>query len=290
MKLNSIRFKLLLIIISAFMFTTIAILTLTKTEIIETIDQHHEAIYTEKTEGIYRFLEGKYNNLKKTGLIEVYTNDFKKSAVDILELTLYGNAILSPPTILDSSYQIVMHSTLPVGKIFIEQDEIKSKLSSKSGQFTAKHQGETKWFIYKKFEPWNWTILYSIPVNTKYNDFQGFLTKLIAYMTGIALLVSILLSIFIAKFTKPIINLTNISTLMAAGNLEQKIEIDRNDELGILAQSFNNMCDSIKRQVEALNNEINERKLIEKKLLEAKGKLNHQIKPKALSLPILVMS
>ncbi len=56
------------------------------------------------------------------------------------------------------------------------------------------------------------------------------------------------------KIAKPIIMITDASKEVAAGNTDIQVDIDSNDELGVLAKSFNIMVEKIEMQIEYLNN------------------------------------
>ncbi len=73
----------------------------------------------------------------------------------------------------------------------------------------------------------------------------------------------IILGITIASsMSKPIKELTNATEILASGNLSHRVQISRNDEIGILANSFNTMAEN-------LNNEITAYKLTEESLRES---------------------
>ena len=83
-------------------------------------------------------------------------------------------------------------------------------------------------------------------------------------LVGFAMLVPIVAIAWkiVARYTRPILSLTHISTAMAQGNLQQEIPIDQRDEVGILARSFSAMRDEIRRRIEdleRLNAELEER-------------------------------
>lgn len=73
----------------------------------------------------------------------------------------------------------------------------------------------------------------------------------------------IILGIAIAgSMSKPIKELTTATEILAGGNLNHRVQISRNDEIGILANSFNTMAKN-------LNNEITAYKLTEESLRES---------------------
>jgi methyl-accepting chemotaxis protein len=69
-------------------------------------------------------------------------------------------------------------------------------------------------------------------------------------LTSIAFFV--LTFLFARHITRPISKLTRAATSVGAGNLDSKVKIDNNDEIGELAESFNFMTDKLKMQNEQL--------------------------------------
>ncbi len=95
----------------------------------------------------------------------------------------------------------------------------------------------------------------------------------------LACVAAIILSFFFSRrITKPITELTDISTMMADGDLEQQVELGSVDEVGRLARSFDHMRDSIRQRILELKQGNIERKKIETHLrqtqkIEALGSL-----------------
>ncbi len=75
---------------------------------------------------------------------------------------------------------------------------------------------------------------------------------------GVSLIVVILVtSIYSRTIVKPIIYLTNVADRMSLGELDTKIEIHSSDEVGMLAESFDRMQESLKAAIERLRKKRN---------------------------------
>lgn len=74
--------------------------------------------------------------------------------------------------------------------------------------------------------------------------FRNVLISVLALVLGV-----ILAAIFATKLAQPIIKLKEEAELVAQGDLRREISIRRNDEIGLLAQSFNKMIDSLKELI-----------------------------------------
>ena len=76
------------------------------------------------------------------------------------------------------------------------------------------------------------------------------------------LITSIFLSYFIAKMVaKPIVSLNNVSNEIARGNLSIRANITTNDEIGILAKSYNKMLENLENSQNELKNSRNKLEL-----------------------------
>ena len=279
MRLNSITVKLLVIIVGAFVVTIVAILILADLQLKRILDESQEAVYTERVDTITGFLRRSNERLKKTGLVEAYADDFKQSALTFLRKSYYKQpdpAIY--PFIIDTRGTVIMHPVLPHGDHSLNKAQIAQQLvSTNDGQFDAVYRGGAKWYRYRLFAEWDWVIAYSVPLTIKYRDAHMFRNMLIVISAGVAIVVLLILALVVRRFTRPIVKLTDASKQIAGGNLDHPIELNRSDEIGILASAFVQMRDSIQNQIEDLNNEIRERKHAEKELQKLRNYLSNII-------------
>ncbi|MCF6157116.1 MAG: HAMP domain-containing protein [wastewater metagenome] len=79
--------------------------------------------------------------------------------------------------------------------------------------------------------------------------------------------------IFAVSASRPIKDLTCATEKFAHGELHYRVKVNRNDEIGILARSFNAMAGRL-ATVDALSKEIAERKRVEKQLKRYTAELN----------------
>jgi PAS domain S-box-containing protein len=96
------------------------------------------------------------------------------------------------------------------------------------------------------------------------------LKRLMGAFAAALMLITVLASLYIAnKSTKSIRELTQSSIEITAGNLDTEINVASNDELGVLAQSFSTMRDSIRQAHDVLEQRVEERTAELKKLSTA---------------------
>ena len=134
--------------------------------------------------------------------------------------------------------------------------------------------GRRAWCVFKRYEPWQWTLMYTVPLDVKYADARGFISTLVAITTcfgGGALLITIAI---LARMMRPIVTLTEVSQDMAHGDLDREINIKASDEVAVLTQSFLTMRDAIREKIESLNKEIATRAAAEEELARHRDHLD----------------
>jgi PAS domain S-box-containing protein len=267
-KSGSITVKLLAVVIGASVLSTIIVLFIANRMLVQIIDQSQNSMYAEKLEVIWNVLKQADERLHTTDWVEVYAEDFKKSAVNSIRKSYYYEPDQPIyPWILDAEGRVILHPTLPAGDESLKDHLGMSRQARfDRGDFNTDYQGQKKWYIYRKFKAWNWIIGYAVPLDVKYANAREFRTSLLLVMTIVSLLSLLVVSLIVARFTKPIITLTHLSSQVATGNLDYKIDLDRKDEVGTLARSFDHMRRAIRQQITSLNHEIEERKQAEEKL------------------------
>jgi len=267
------------LIIVSFVVTIISVLIVADNQLTQIIDRSQHAIYAEKVDVIWEELNRTDARLQKTGLVEAYSEDFKIAALKEFRDTYYKRPDQSSyPFILDENFKVVIQQGLSAGDKSIRQGEIgQTILPSERGDFVTTGKDQNQWYIYRRFAPWGWVVVYTVPLELKYVDASALRNMLILVMVGITLIVLLVLSWFITRFTKPIVILTQVSSQISKGDLEQDVALGGNDEVGTLALSFDRMRNSIKCQITDLNKEVGERKKAEKELQKFQNYLTNII-------------
>ncbi len=104
---------------------------------------------------------------------------------------------------------------------------------------------------------------------------------------SILLVMLIVLNLLLSKaILNPIMYLRDAAKVIAKGNLEQKINLPRKDEIGSLAASFMEMQESIKHTISSLREENTERKRVESALRESEDKFSKSfyLSPDAIAI------
>lgn len=275
MKLRSITAKILPLIIAAFLLIMVSVLLISKKQLTEILDRSQYEIYAEKVGVIREALKRNDDRLQKTGLVEAYEEDIKKSTLEKLKNTYYRQQdIVLKPIILDYDSRVILHPIYPAGHIMTaEGSELFSGKNGSQGEFYATTEGRRMWYVFRDFAPWKWKIVYAVPLDEKYEDGQKFSTLLFVTMFSITLVVAVALSFVITKLMRPIGDLTSTAKEIARGNLHSPISICSSDEIGQLAASFDDMRKAVQNQISQLSLEVTERKKVEMHLRELEGYL-----------------
>ena len=120
-------------------------------------------------------------------------------------------------------------------------------------------------------------ILYVGVLEEKYNDIKQETILTFVAITIAGALVALVVSYFIAqRISVPIFQLVNASKAVESGDLNAKVEINTNDELEYLADSFNAMAQSLKRRDEQLK-EFTTQKIMASERLALIGQLSANV-------------
>jgi signal transduction histidine kinase/DNA-binding NarL/FixJ family response regulator len=283
----SIRRKILGFIACSFMAAAIGVVLLSHTRLQAIVDRSRRMAYEEKIGTIIYLLKDKVDRLHMTGRIEAYEDAFKASILRKLRRTYYkGEDLRIYPFILDTRGVCVLHPVFEQGDDSLSgRDFIQKMLALQTGDFDyVNENGEKKWCVIKPFQEWGWIVGYAVPHDIKYADLRALRNMLVAVIFGTIGIVLILLFTVVSRMLRPIIKLTDASTAMAAGDLDQEVEIDSRDELGMLANGFVRMRDAIREQIAQLNSEITERKKAEKALKKHQDHLEELVKERTAAL------
>ncbi len=113
--------------------------------------------------------------------------------------------------------------------------------------------------LYTYFEPWDW-VIGAIAYEEDYQDAKANVDRVISSLVTqsilfglITLILVTILAIYLsAKITKPLIQMADAAKALTAGDISQTITYSGEDEVGLLAKSYNKMSREIQTQREKL--------------------------------------
>ncbi|OVE77304.1 hypothetical protein BVX99_02865, partial [bacterium F16] len=97
-----------------------------------------------------------------------------------------------------------------------------------------------------------------------YQDITAFRKVFAGVSVAIGLTSLLIMAWLLSRITRPIVKLTEATAQVAEGNLNQEIDVENDDEIGVLARRFIEMRAAIKVRINELNKEIVERRKAEK--------------------------
>ena len=154
--------------------------------------------------------------------------------------------------------------------------DIISKIKNRRSDFgRATILGVDGYFVYKPVPKQSWSVVAFLP-------YEQFVFKLNALrdtilLVGLTILIAgMALSLFLSgDITEPILELVKKTALLAKGNFSQRIDIKSKDEIGTLAESFNQMVENLQKTTTSIVNlhrEIAERHKAEKSLRKSENR------------------
>ncbi|HTL83106.1 MAG TPA: SpoIIE family protein phosphatase [Bacteroidia bacterium] len=122
-------------------------------------------------------------------------------------------------------------------------------------------------------EGMHWAIMSELDESEAFENIFALRNQMLIALVILLFIVAVF-SIFLSRrITRPIEVLSNDAMEVSKGNFDVSINIDRKDEIGILANSFRKMQDSIRKMIEELRH-INQN--LEQKVLERTAEVTHQ--------------
>lgn len=142
--------------------------------------------------------------------------------------------------ILDSEGNVVIHQA-EIDKNVKNYDFVQNICSTKNRTIEYEYNGVRKIGYYKYFEPWKWCIIIAADYDELITPSKIIMETTI-YIGAIIIVLGVIISLFMASnFVKPINRLKRCMEIAEKGDLKIQCNLKSNDEIGVLADSFNKM-------------------------------------------------
>lgn len=152
----------------------------------------------------------------------------------------------------------------------------------KSGFDLATLLGIDSFVAYSPVPGRNLTVMATLPYKTFMLPANN-LKKMILTISLSVLLIAVVVSLFLARgITKPILELSHATSLLAQGDLKHTVSVRSKDEIGVLARSFNSMTRDLNNAIVSRDMEILERKRSEEKRRKLEFQMQRAQKMEAL--------
>jgi two-component system sensor histidine kinase YesM len=186
------------------------------------------------------------SNYKQVGITVVDVDiDVLDGTVNKLDSITNGKTIIidqSDYLIYDSSNQFVAQR--------YSDSEILNKAKDSKGSFKIERNGKVNLCVYSVFPDTGWKLFVTIPVETLFHDAVAN-SRLIALVTLATGALAIFFFIFLSySITKPLRKLALLMKKVQEGDMEVQFHVKYNDEVGMVATSFNHMVRRLKELIE----------------------------------------
>ncbi len=121
----------------------------------------------------------------------------------------------------------------------------------------------------------SWFIVNFLPISNVLDPLSFNLVRLFVLGILLSIAIAIIALIIGSRTAKPLKNLIRQTEKIAKGDFDSRVSINRKDEIGLLATSFNKMAiglNATTTSIDKLNAEIKERKRIEEALKESSSR------------------
>ena len=118
-------------------------------------------------------------------------------------------------------------------------------------------------------DKYGWSIIEEIPSNVIKQPIKQITEKFILTLTLVIIVSFIIIYKLSIWITKPVINMKNTMKQVMDGNLNLKVEVDRNDEIGSLEESFYNMIKWLEESIEEIKEQEKQKRIAELSFLQA---------------------
>ena len=154
-----------------------------------------------------------------------------------------------------SDQRYIAHKTEKAGTkltgVFIEK-----MYHNKKGSFEYEFNGQPKQMFYDTNEATGWKLAGTMYVNEVKEAAQPVLDLTMIILAAAIVIGGIAIYFIIKSIRKPLIELSESAEKISQGDLTQHIEVRTHDEIGKLAQSFNDMSAKLKQVIQAVQNSI----------------------------------
>ena len=170
-----------------------------------------------------------------------------------------GRILGHPDTELTSGDELTDYSSYP---------PVANFLAGKEGYFSFKDKDGTDWLSHGTRLDNGWGVFILQQKSEAFLQKKEF-QQLAAIIASVAILaVGTITWLLANRLTTPLGKITAAATSLAEGNLEEKVTLEREDEIGILADSFNQMAQRLQKSIASIENKAEEQRQ-EKEQLEA---------------------
>ncbi|TAK12474.1 MAG: GAF domain-containing protein [Anaerolineae bacterium] len=113
--------------------------------------------------------------------------------------------------------------------------------------------------IYEVFPDLNIGLLFEVPQSQVFSELNSLLPFTIVLLVVASTVMAVVIIFGVRSLLNPILAVVNASRLFADGDWQMRARVNRKDEIGLLAESFNQMADELTKLYRSLEFEVSER-------------------------------
>lgn len=179
-----------------------------------------------------------------------------------------GRILGHPDPNLTSGEELTDYSNYP---------PVANLLAGEEGYFTFTDEDGTEWLSHANRLDNGWGVFILQQKSEAFIQARQF-QQIATAIAGIAILaVGAIAWLLASRLTKPISEVTEAATGLAQGNLDQTVDVDREDEIGILADSFNTMARQLKESISTIETKAEEQRQQRERLETEIAKLLEEV-------------
>lgn len=160
-------------------------------------------------------------------------------------------------TILDRNQRFVTHPTLAVGEVG-EGDWVDPLYGDDSGRFAYTLDGDGKQMAFTTNERTGWKVAGTLYDTEITDESVGILWTTLGVVLVTFLFAGVLLYFVLRSIIRPLNRLTEGAERIRSGDLTESIQIESDDEIGRVAESFNEMTASLRTIITRLNDSVSQ--------------------------------
>lgn len=112
--------------------------------------------------------------------------------------------------------------------------------------------GERQYAVFSPVDEINGSLLFLLPKKVVMASVNEAITETVAFLLFTLLLMGLLVLLFTSNLTRPLETLQKAAQEVAKGNLNHRVAMERNDEIGELSREFDQMVEELKKAREEL--------------------------------------
>lgn len=149
------------------------------------------------------------------------------------------------PFLLTANQLIIAHPTFEGGTDVTEEAWAKEMIASENHNFSYSYEGSDKHMFVRTNELTGWKIggtIFDAEVTTAT---KPILTTTVIVVALALVILGLFLVVIIRSITTPLKQITEAAVVMSSGDLRTELNIDKQDEIGVLSKSFQKMGDML---------------------------------------------